>query len=607
MGRNITARPGRYRVATAPYQKEWQESFTARDVQVTVLYVAKRLGKTESINNLHGSQMEQSPRNILHVMPTLDSAKKWSKQFLMPMVKSTPALRNLIKDSRQKDANNTILSKEFPGGAISAIGANSPSGFRQVQAPVVTCDEVDAMENGPEGDPVTLAFGRAENYPDSIQVVSSTATRLAVKPKDGQMPEGGTGSRIHDWWLKSDQRKWFVPCGCGKWHVLMWSGVKWPDGHKHEEAYYETPCCGAKWDDYQRVAAILAGEWRPTAPFRGIRGYWLNGLNTTFPPKKGYKTKLHQMAAEFYDAYTSGEAARITWKNTFLCEPHEEVAERVDPTPLMERREAYDGQALPDDVALLGAVVDVQGDRLEVDVIGLGNNEETWAVEFRKILGDPEKEAVWKDLRDFLGGAKYSTAAGVSLGITATAIDLGYKPHRVRRFIKGCGLPRVYGLAGASGLKKQVNLVVPHQNKHYRMWNYTVNTILGKDTVFARLRLKEAGPRYMHFNFGYDAAYFDGLTAEEARVKYTHGFPDRYYVKVRERNEPLDLRVYWLALIDILKPNIAAVRASTPKSKPKDYELKPEPPEAEPIDPVVAMRRPVPIRPARKNWVNGWR
>src|SRR6185369_13007014 len=150
MGRNITARPGRYRVATAPYQKEWQESFTARDVQVTVLYVAKRLGKTESINNLHGSQMEQSPRNILHVMPTLDSAKKWSKQFLMPMVKSTPALRNLIKDSRQKDANNTILSKEFPGGAISAIGANSPSGFRQVQAPVVTCDEVDAMENGPE-------------------------------------------------------------------------------------------------------------------------------------------------------------------------------------------------------------------------------------------------------------------------------------------------------------------------------------------------------------------------------------------------------------------------------------------------------------------------
>jgi len=149
---------------------------------------------------------------------------------------------------------------------------------------------------------------------------------------------------------------------------------------------------------------------------------------------------------------------------------------------------------------------------------------------------------------------------------------------------------------------------VPHQNKHYRMWNYTVNTILGKDTVFARLRLKEAGPRYMHFNLGYDAAYFDGLTAEEARVKYTHGFPDRYYVKVRERNEPLDLRVYWLALIDILKPNIAAVRASTPKPKPKDYELKPEPkPEPKPIDPVVAMRRPVPIRPARKNWVNGWR
>lgn len=610
MGKNVTARPGRYRVASTPYQREPQESFTDPEVQTTVLYWGKRLGKTEMINNLHGSQIEQNPRNILVCYPTLDSAKKWSKQFFTPLVRSTPALRDKIKDSRQKDANNTILAKEFPGGTISGIGANSPSGFRQVQAPVVTCDEIDAMEDGPEGDPVTLAFGRAENYPDSIQVVSSTATRLVAKPEQREIPAGGTGSRIHDWWLKSDQRKWFVksPC-CDFWHVLAWSNVKWPEPHRHERAHYDCPGCHAEWDDEMRVNAILAGEWRATAPFRGIRGYWLNGLNTTFPPKKGYKSKLHQFAAEFYDAYTGGESARLSWKNTFLCEPHEEAAERLDPSPLLERCEDYGKDSLPNAVVMAGAVVDVQGDRLEVDLIGLGEGEETWGIEYRKIFGNPEQEQVWKDLIGCLSGS-YKRVGGTTITVSAVAIDLGHKPHRVRRFIKTCGLPRVFGVYGTGG--KQVNLVVPKQNKHYRMFSYSVNTTLAKDIVFARLKLKDAGARYMHFCKGdYDKTYFDGLTAEEARIKYLHGFPERYYEKIRERNEPLDLRGYWLALVDILKPNIASIARGlgTPKAPPKEYILK-EPqtdPTAKPITqqpkPAVRVRQ---FRP-RGGFVGGWK
>ncbi len=580
MGKNVTAKPGKYRVETAPYQKEPQEEFTDPAVQTTVLYWGKRLGKTELLNNLHGSVIEQNPRNILHVMPTLDSAKKWSKQFFMPMVRSTTVLKSLIRDSRSWNSGNTILAKEYPGGVISAIGSNSPSGFRQVQAPVVTCDEVDAMENGPEGDPITLAFGRAENYADSIQVVSSTATRVNGKVGAGDGHTGGTGSRIHDWWLKSDQRKWFVPCACGEWHVLAWSNVKWPAGHIHEEAFYQTPCCGAVWDDQLRVRAILAGQWRPTADFRGIRGYWLNGLNSTFSPKKGYKSKLHQFAAEFYDAYASGEAARISWKNTFLCEPHEEVAERIDHNPLLERREDYTADTLPNDVALVAVQVDVQGDRLELEAIGVGESEETWGVEFVKLFGDPEKDALWTDLRNYLG-KKFKRADGIELPITCTVIDLAHKPQRVRRFIKTCGLPRVWGVYGTPG--KQVALVTPKQNKHYRMFSYSVNTALAKDTLFARLKLKDAGARYMHWHTGYDKDYFEGLTAEEARVRYTHGFPERYYEKIRTRNEPLDLRVYHLAAMDILKPNIAAIRKNlqAPVAPPKDYILNPDAPKPE--------------------------
>lgn len=603
LGKNVTAKPGRYSVATAPYQKEWQESFVDPDVQVTVLYCAKRLGKTETVMNLIGWVVEHVQRNILIVFPTLEMCMKWSKQFLTPMIQSTQVLTERFSKAKSRDGQNTMRSKQFIGGTLAMVGTNTATGFRQVQAPIVFCDDIDLMENTSEGDPVTLAFGRAENYSDSIQIVASTATEL-IPPKDGQ--DSGTGSRIHDWWLKSDQRKWFVPCGCGKWHVLAWSQVKWPssdiDGHKPEAAHYETPCCGAKWGDYDRLKSICAGEWRPTAPFKGIRGYWLNGLNTTFPAKKGYKTKLHQFAAEFLDAYISGEAARIAWKNTFLCEPHEQAAERVEASPLLNRCEKYSEQTLPNEIVLIGASVDVQGDRLEYEIIGMGDGEETWGVQFDKIIGDPEKEPVWNDLKARLA-QKFKRVDGIELPITCTAIDLGHKPKQVRKFIKTCGLPRVYGVYGSSAGKKQINLVTPRLNKFYRSWSYSVNTALAKDTIFARLKMKEAGPRYMHWHEGYDKDYFEGLTAEEKRVRYSHGFPETYYEKIRTRNEPLDLRVYFLAAMDILKPNIELIRKSIERpASQKDYVIK----EPEKSKPEVEKKKPF-VAPRHGGFVKGWK
>lgn len=584
MGRNVTAKPGRYQVATTPYMREPQEAFTDTEVQTTVLYMAKRTGKTEGELNLVGSVMEQNPRNILVVYPTLDSGKKYSKQFINPMLRSTPALKGMVQDSRSRDANNTILAKEFPGGTLSIIGSNSPSGFRQVQAPVVICDEIDAMEEGIEGDPITLAFGRAENYPDSIQVVSSTATRLFRKPSPEDDKGQTTGSRIHDWWLKSDQRKWFVknPC-CGKFHVLEWRNVKWPEGQKHEEAYYECPDCGARWNDEFRIRAILSGEWRATAEFRGVRGYWLNGLNTTFSAKKGYKSKLHQMAAEFYDAYTSGEAARIVWKNTFLCEPHIEESEKIEASSLYDRQEDYSPDTLPVSICVVAIVFDVQNDRLEYEIIGMGDNEETWGVEYGRIQGDPEKDAVWDSARQQLGRT-FKRIDGVELKIDCVAMDHRNKGSRVRKFLRGCGHPRAYPVYGASGGKQTV-LVSPHLNKHYRLKLYSVGTDVAKDILFARIKIKDPGARYMHFPklHGYEKqnnGYFEMFTAEEVRVTYRRGFAERNYEKIRERNEALDIRVYFLAAMDILKPVMKSIqdglkaRATVKVREVAEYEIK---------------------------------
>lgn len=594
LGKDVTAVPGRYSCSSVPYQREPQESFTDNKVQTTVLMWASRLGKTEMLNNLEGFTIDVNPRGILVVYPTLDSAKKWSKEFFVPMVKATSRLHGKIKDSRARDANNTILGKQFPGGKISAIGANSPSGFRQIQAPVVICDEIDAMDNGAEGDPIALAFRRADNYRDSVQVLSSTPTVKGI-------------SRIEAWYEKSDKRNWFVPClKCGHRQVLAWEQVHWTDG-KPYDCWIECSNleCRSRLVDDERKRMILTGEWKATDAFDGICGYWLNGLNTTFPAKKGFASRLHQMVAEYIEAKAS-ESAMQVWTNTFKAESYEPPSDKIDVHSVSERAEPYGGDGprptLPRYVLILTAAVDVQKDRLECEVVGWGLKDECWGVEFRRLPGDPTKDEVWQRLDELLN-SDYTHELGGTMRIARVAIDTGYKPDRVYSYIK-LKQPRMIATKG-SATRGAMPLQIQASFNKQGVRLYMVGTDAMKDAIYSRLHLGEPGPRYFHFpqGFGYDAAYFEQLTSEQRRTVFQNGFPrHEWFLPSGKRNEALDIRVYNLAAWDAHKyhnrPNLeklaAEMQANADKSKPaaptterrelpKEYQLKP--PAVEPTAP----------------------
>jgi phage terminase large subunit GpA-like protein len=68
--------------------------------------------------------------------------------------------------------------------------------------------------------------------------------------------------------------------------------------------------------------------------------------------------------------------------------------------------------------------------------------------------------------------------------------------------------------------------------------------------VYARLKIAESGAGYCHFPVDRDLAYFEQLTAEKLRTKYSSGFPRRYWWKPDgKRNEALDCRVYAYAAL----------------------------------------------------------
>jgi phage terminase large subunit GpA-like protein len=60
---------------------------------------------------------------------------------------------------------------------------------------------------------------------------------------------------------------------------------------------------------------------------------------------------------------------------------------------------------------------------------------------------------------------------------------------------------------------------------------------------------------------GYDEKYFEGLTSEVKVTKMVKGRPQtEWKLKTGMRNEPLDIRVYNMAAIEIMNPNFEVLK-----------------------------------------------
>ena len=569
LSKEVSAVTGSYRVSTAPFQREPQESFTDPTVQTVVLAWASRLGKTELENNLIGYKTELDPCNMLFVWPTIDRAKIWSKQILAPMIRGTPTLRGRFKETRSKDADNTILSKRFPGGTLSAIGANSPSGFRGTQAPVVICDEADGMEANKEGDPVLLGFKRTENHPDSTQVVSSTPTLKGA-------------SRIWAWLERSDFRKWFVPCAhCGEFIVLHRRQLRYPEGQP-EKAEYECDACARMLNAAQRFDMVMAGEWRPTRAFSGIRGYWLNGMNSPFPVKRGYVSKLHQFAAEIEEHKAQGDEAMITLTNTFDAECYEVVTESASAEDLFKQCEDY-GCDIPESVLMLTVGADEQGDRIEALLVGWGDEEQAWVIEHRIFMGDTEQQAVHDEFDLWLLQVR-ARADGVTLKVAQTFLDSGFNAKNVYAFTKKREHRKVFASKGQRWGALCADR--PSRRNEQKAGVFNIGTTTAKSSIFRRLKITTNGPRRIHFPKGHGITeeWFEQFTAEHLVMERAGGQVHYVWKKKDEngRNEALDCFVGAYAAMAQLRPNWAAVKANISKRQEaapaaKPYALKAAP------------------------------
>jgi len=522
-----------------------------------------QVGKTEIINNIIGYNVHLDPSPMLLLQPTLEMAEAWSKDRFAPMLRDTKVLRGLVKDPRTRDSGNTLLHKRFPGGHITMAGANSPASLASRPIRLVLCDEVDRypVSAGTEGDPVSLAKKRTTTFWNRKILLTSTPTIKGA-------------SRIESAFEQSDQRRYYVPCPhCEEKQTLKWQQVQWQQDENKEgdakhlsaTAVYICEHNGCIITDADKAQMLVRGEWIAEAEFNGIAGFHINELYSPW-------VTFAQMVAEFLRAKKLPETLK-TWVNTSLGETWEEAGEAVDADILLQRKENWGADA-PEAVVLVTAGVDVQGDRLEIEVKGWGVGEECWSLDYRIFYGDPAQSVVWQELDAYLL-QPICSKLGVHLNIACVCIDSGgHHTQAVYEFCSSRAIRGVFAIKGVSQTAKPL-LGRPSRNNRYKLRLYPIGTDTAKEVIYSRLRLTEIGAGYFHFPIERDREYFLQLTGEKQVTRFAKGVAKREWIKTRARNEVLDCTVYALAAFKLLNPNLQKLAEdleAAPKIAPEKTE-----------------------------------
>ena len=565
-----------YRFSYAPYQREIAETIHDPGNQMTVMMMASRLGKTEVVLNAIGHSIDAAPRRILVMFPTTSQGEKFSKETCeRELFEPTPSLRWLVRGGK-RDGTNTIMHKMFPGGLMSIFGGNAPGELRRSKGNFLFADEVDALQTdkSDEGDQLEILWVRGSEYPDTIRVACSYPSLVGH-------------SRIARMMAGSDWRKWYVPCPrCGDYIVMERSHIVWEPGLP-ENAAVRCPQCGDTFDDNERRAAVSAGEWRATREYSGTAGFWANGMLSPHPVQRGYESHLHWVAqqTEAAEKAANPERARRVMVNTFDALPFQgRLEEKPDADELVQRREAWNPlDGIPAGVLAIYWGADVQGDRIEIEFVGFGQNDETWGLRYIVVHGSPLKTETWARL-DKVVGMTFSHPTLGQMVARGGCIDSRYQSAKVRRWTRGKHQRGIFAITGSTVLGKPPT-GKPTKVGRPPVFVYELGTHEIKDVIYQRLDLRrEEGETTtpqgtMHYpaTEEYNEAYFIGLTVEDSVMKKASDGNDyRFFEKPKgARNEPLDVRVYAIAAKEINRPplGLLAKQSRENATQKQDQEL----------------------------------
>ena len=550
--------PGAWRTDRTPYLREIMDSLSVSStVERVVMMFASQIGKTEVGLNWIGYVMDHAPAPMLVVVPSLEVRKKWHLQRLAPMLRDSPALRELFGD-RRRDAANSEDIKTFPGGLVVLAGANSPASLASMPIKYILCDEVDSYEAefAAEGDAMGVITQRTVTFPRRKILLISTP-----KKDKGE-------SVIEAEYEKTDMREFHVPCPhCDEFQVLRWKHANGAYGLKRNEAtrtvHYYCAHCGERIEEYEKPRMLARGRWVPRHPERKARGYHLSALYAPI----GLGLTWSQLLDEWREA--QGDTGKLkSFIQLKLGETWENRKEGADPLNIVARLETYPEHP-PKRLRSIG--IDVQKDRLEMSVYDWGPGEECWGIDHVILEGDVMGDDVWDELAEHIRDARPDCGG----------IDTGYAADKCYAFGQRRDMQWLLLTKGANHQANTPFLEDPLQRKQRLRKRrkkgfapFMIGNVAAMGLLTQRLNLPAPAegasrPGYLHFPKG-DPAFDDEFFRQLASSAYQEVKKNKRSVfewtekATHPRNEAFDCWKIALAAVRLSGKSLAEQPATPP-------------------------------------------
>lgn len=534
-----SAEAGEWRTSRVPYLREIMDALSEDSpARKVVLMKSSQIGGTEAGSNWIGYIMAHAKGPVAIVMPTEKALNDWMSQKFDPMGASTPAVRDVLATRSNRAGDNSASRKRFVGGIFYAKTAGSTAELKSTSLRYAIADEVDEYDwTTLQGNPLELLEVRQKTFHDRKMFVVSSPT-----VKDA--------SRIEEQFELGDQRRFMLPCPhCGERQHLVWGNMRWHAVKgRVSRAWYNCRECGAEIDEHQKPAMLAAGKWQAHNPDGLWRSYHINALYAPI----GIGENWCELAERWLLAQND-LTKLIAFINTVLGETWADRSRDIKPNVLLARAEPYDLRTVPPGCLVITAGVDVQDDRLEIQITGWGRHDRSWALDYHVLPGSPSDDKLWMRLAEYINGAAFENCRGKTLRVEATGIDTGgHHTHMVYAFVRSGAIKRAIACKGASTpgriilgkpSKQDVNLRGQTLKKGVSL--YLVGTDTAKALLYGRLHDdtdKPADERKVHFSHQLENGYYDQLVSETYNPR-----KQRWELKKGKRNEALDTWVLSLA------------------------------------------------------------
>lgn len=597
--------PGLWDNYRSPYGIEIADNMSPYSpVQTTSVMKGAQLGLTAWAENVIGYWMDANPTEVAYASATDDLLEKWVTKRLDPLIDSIGMRHKIfaqIDPSRAKSrrTGDTTIRKEFPGGTLDMMSAQSASSLRSDSKRVLVVDEID-------GAPRMLRTGEGV----WLDVLYARTNAWGPRKKILEFSTPGTfeESLIWERYEAGDQRKYMVPCpNCATLDVLEFKHLRHEmrDGQLHS-VWYQCPHCDKPIHNHQKTWMMdprNGAYWQPTAKARrrGHRSYHISSLYSPVGMLSWY-----ELFEKYLEAQQTPSGMR-SFVTLYLGKPYKEKGSRPKVEKVLELRGDYlDGKAVPPGVLFLTMGVDVQQGsgwnaeancprdpanppRLELEILGNGAGHRTWSLLYKVIEGpiDDAHAGAWEAMHQWAlsGGLSIRRADGVQFPVALAFIDSGDGNYVDVVYTFTSRWRDTYPSKGFNALKKRKeekgDEVGPASFKRYRAARnersgdvtfYEISTVFYKSHTYTNLKIprRDIGgqaPGFCEFPRDRSEKYFIGLTAEEKRV-------DGSFHAGGRRNEPLDCRVMALCAADVfLDARVTAARAAAKARGASDIEL----------------------------------